>query len=284
MKNRFNSAEAGSANNIQSKYSVSIRETAYCNKLYAGVTGQWTSEEMLKSSTWRETEAVSRVLKSNGQLLKNKTVKVYTDNKNVVPILQTGSRKNELHEIACEVNKTCQKYNIEIISEWIPRCKNEIADILSKCGDSDDWSIKTWVFQELDIKWGPHTVDRFASHMNTKCVRFNSRFWVPNTDGINGLDQPWSGEINWLVPPPRLITASIKKLLMEKSRGTLIVPEWPSAPFWPELVGPDGNFMSFILETIRLPTKNIISKGFGNNGIFVKEPLSFFMLALKIEC
>ena len=67
----LNSAETGSANNIQSKDSVSIRETA-CNNLYARVTGQWTSKQVLKSSTWSETEALSRVLKSNVDLLENK--------------------------------------------------------------------------------------------------------------------------------------------------------------------------------------------------------------------
>ncbi|MEW8546455.1 MAG: reverse transcriptase domain-containing protein [Candidatus Thiodiazotropha sp.] len=280
LKNSFGSSGIALSSNAHYVNSVS----KICHKVQAEVIGGWTSKEMLKSSTWRETEAVSRVIKSNVNLLKNKRVKVYSDNKNVTPVLQTGSRKTELQEIACEVHEICQKYNIEIISEWIPRSKNEIADILSKCGDSDDWSIQNWVFEEINTKWGPHTVDRFASHMNTKCVRFNSKYWVPRTEGINGLDQQWFGEINWLVPPPCLITACIKKLHKENSRATLIVPEWPSAPYWPELVRSGGNFKEFILESIRLPTKNIISKGHGNNGIFAREPLSFNMLALKIKC
>ena len=64
-----------------------------------------------------------------------------------------------------------------------------MADDLSRCGDCDDWSVNDQVFKELDMKWGPQTMDRFASQYNTKCKRFNSRFWVPGTQGINGLDQ-----------------------------------------------------------------------------------------------
>ena len=45
----------------------------------------------------------------------------------------------------------------------------------------------------LDRKWGPHSVDRFASHFNNKCMRFNSRRWVPGTEAINALEENWAG-------------------------------------------------------------------------------------------
>ena len=45
------------------------------------------------SSTWREAEAVKRVMKSNMNDIKGKKVKVYSDNKNVQSILKIGSKK-----------------------------------------------------------------------------------------------------------------------------------------------------------------------------------------------
>ena len=57
------------------------------------VVGDWSCQEKIKSSTWREVEAVKRVLISNVGILRNKRVKVLSDNKNVTSILQIGSRK-----------------------------------------------------------------------------------------------------------------------------------------------------------------------------------------------
>ena len=47
--------------------------------------------------------------------------------------------------------------------EWIPRVKNEYADTISRITDYDDWGIDPAIFGILDIAWGPHIVDCFAS-------------------------------------------------------------------------------------------------------------------------
>jgi hypothetical protein len=51
------------------------------------VYGAWDAPEACMSSTWRELEAVNRVLKSNAESLIGVSLKVYTDNKNVETIL-----------------------------------------------------------------------------------------------------------------------------------------------------------------------------------------------------
>lgn len=132
------------------------------------------------------------------------------------------AEKKDLQKIATDINQVCEQHNIELCTEWIPRDQNQEADDLSRCGDSDDWSVSNEVFAELNLKWGPHTVDRFASKHNAKLKRFNSRFWVPGTEAVNSLDQNWSGETNWVVPPPRLILKCIRKIECEKANGTII--------------------------------------------------------------
>lgn len=106
------------------------------------------------------------------------------------------------------------------------------ADYLSRCQDCDDWSINQSIFECLNDKWGPFTVDRFATHYNAKCLRFNSRFWVPGTEAVDAFKQCWRGERNWIVPPPNRIMESIKKIKYERCCGTIVVPKWKSAPFW----------------------------------------------------
>ncbi|MCG7878431.1 MAG: hypothetical protein N0C90_19185 [Candidatus Thiodiazotropha endolucinida] len=102
-------------------------------------------------------------------------------------------------------------------------------------------------------------------------------------EAVNGLDQNWSNEINWVVPPPKLILKCIRKIEGEKANGTIIVPLWKSAPYWTELHDSSGSFKKFVVDSFLLPTQNVIQKGYGNNGIFEREYLSFRMLALKIR-
>ena len=189
-------------------------------------------------------------------------------------ILKIGSRKEDLKNIANEIFETCQSNEISLSVQWIPRESNERADYLSRCRDSDDWSVQEWVFKHLDAKWGPHTIDRFASFYNSYCARFNSRWWVPGTEAVDALDQVWGKpEINWVVPPPRLILQVLKKVVMENASCTLIVPEWPSAPYYPALQS--ELVRRRIVDTFVLPRIDAVKEGFGNNGMFAKEPLSF---------
>ena len=86
-----------------------------------------------------------------------------------------------------------------------------------------------------------------------------------------------------MVPPPRLISLCLDKLQVDRAPGTLVVPEWKSAPYWVKLVDSRGNFVSFIAQAEVLPFQNLIKKGRGNNGVFGKPILPFKMLGLKIR-
>ena len=144
-----------------------------------------------------------------------------------------------------------------------------------------DWEIDNTIFKALSSIWGPFTVDRFASHLNAKCTRFNSRWLVPGTEGIDCLAHPWNGDINCVVPPPRLIPQCIDKIIQERANCTLIIPKWKSAAFWPKVVTDNGTFNSFVKEALNLGRTNVIKAGRGNNGCFGNNPLVFDMLALK---
>jgi hypothetical protein len=165
---------------------------------------------------------------------------------------------------------------------WVPRSENVDADYLSKCCDSDDWSVQDWVFRKLENMWGKHSIDRFAYSYNTKCQNFNSRFWCPGTNGVDAFRQVWSGHINWLVPPPRLVSKCIKKAIGDKCVCTLVVPIWRSACFWP-LIFPDGEKQAFYIKDLFQFQPGVLTRrGRGKNGIFDGRPLKFGLLALRI--
>ena len=74
-------------------------------------------------------------------------------------------------------------------------------------------------------------------------------------------------------------SSDFEKIKKENASCTLIVPELPSAPFYPALQS--DPVKSHMVDTFVLPRINVIKKRLGNNCKFVKEPLSFNMLALK---
>ncbi|MES9972159.1 MAG: reverse transcriptase domain-containing protein, partial [Candidatus Thiodiazotropha sp.] len=246
------------------------------------VHGCWSEIEMLQSSTWREVASVERVLKSNEHFLCHKSVKVYSDNKNVSSVLMKGSKKPFLHHLALRVNEFCEEQDIKLSPEWISRDHEALAraDEYSRRFDNDDWSIKEWVFTQLNEIWGKFSNDRFAS--NNKCVRFNSKHWCLGCEGVDAMAQTWSGELNWWVPPPKMLCSCLNKIVLEKACGTLIVPKWQSASFWPLICSDKGVFRDFVKDHRILPQENIISVGKGNNGVFAFEPLKFKLIAVKI--
>lgn len=97
--------------------------------------GMWSLEEAVQSSMWRELVAVSGVLDSTAVKLCNTHIRWFSDNQNVVRILQVGRRKPILQEQALKVFKTCIAFHIRLEPEWVPRGKNELADFISRMVD-----------------------------------------------------------------------------------------------------------------------------------------------------
>jgi hypothetical protein len=219
-------------------------------------------------------------LNTIGQNIQGQKVAWHTDSQNVSKILETGSKKPYLQKIALEIANKCESQQIQLNAIWVPRKSNIKADLLSRCFDSDDWSVKITVFNEIDKIWGKHTCDRFAADYNTKCAQFNSRWWCPNTTGIDAFNQYWGNENNWLVPPPRLISKTINKLKCDKAKGTLVIPKWESAPFWPLLR--KGNDWNDWVKEVKTVNSMITERGRGQNGIFGGSKL-FDMIILRIE-
>jgi len=101
--------------------------------------GQWSAEEATQSSTWRELRAVRLILESFQGKLANERVHWFTDNQNVVSIVQHGSPKVVLQVEALEIFSVCVNNSISLEPEWIPREQNELADYYCRIVDYDDY-------------------------------------------------------------------------------------------------------------------------------------------------
>jgi len=244
------------------------------------IVGTWTPGEAMKSSSWREAEAVSRALRNYSSLLANKSVTWFCDCRNVAYIVQKGSMVCDLQGISRQIYSICFDKGIQLTIKWLPREENWYCDMLSKLhSDSDDWSVSDKLFTFLDEKWGYFDVDLFASEHNHKCSTYYSKVRFFTSSGVNAFDYSWKRGNCWMVPPPILALKTVNKILREEVTGVLIVPKWLVSPFWPVLVDllKDKRIIKEYFEF----SSNLIEKGRGKNAIFGNVKQEFTMVAFR---
>ncbi len=218
---------------------------------------QWTEIEATQSSTFRELYGVYFALASFGELVQGRNLKVYTDNLGVCSIIPKGSMKPVLHDIALKIYEFCLLHRVNLAVEWIPRSLNQQADAASRILDWDDHAVKLEYFEICQSRFGFYSFDRFANQFNAKTQNFNSRFFQPSSSGVDAFAFDWSGHKNWLCPPVNLIAQTIIHVQECCAEGTLVVPVWRSAQFWPMLF-PSGDPAPFIRGIIKVPRNSSV--------------------------
>ena len=106
--------------------------------------------------------------------------------------------------------------------------------------DATDYMLDPKCFRYIDQLRGPHTVDRIASIKTKQLDRYCSRYRNPGCEASNAFTVSWSWDSNWIFPPPPPIPKVLRHMSAGHEYGTLIAPEWPSAVWWPLLVGRSG--------------------------------------------
>ncbi|XP_052089575.1 uncharacterized protein LOC127726267 [Mytilus californianus] len=245
---------------------------------------QWSVTEATKSSTWREVKAIELSLDSFAKVLEHSSVTFFTDNQNAVSIIKKGSKLPHLQGLALSIFNTCVSRNISLYAQWIPREENEKADALSRIIDIDDWGISFEFFDFLNSIWGPFTVDRFANMHNTKLTRFNSKYWNPTTSAIDAFTCNWNGENNWLVPPISLVSNCINHLVSCVAEGTLVVPKWQSAAFWPLIFKQNLEYACYVVDVLEFhEVERIFVAGNNLNSLFANGKFHGEILAVHLN-
>ena len=139
------------------------------------------------------------------------------------------------------------------------------------------------VFQELDDMWGPHTIDRFPDVHNRQLERFNSQYWNPWSEAVDAFTCDWSKENNWWCLPLYLISRLLRHAEATKARGTLVIPHWPSAPFWPILFPVGSHPQKWVQQMAEPPnSQELFLPGMSGGNIF-KGVKKVAVLALRIS-
>ena len=209
---------------------------------------RFPSDQIGSSSTNRELLAIKNCLHSFADHIKHESVEVRTDNINAARIIEKGSRRTHLQDLAVQIFEICIRNDILIRPTWIPREQNRYADSLSKLSDTDDWTIDNETFTYLCQQLGHPQFDRFADDLNCKVPKFNSLYCCPNTSGVNAFAYDWSDvSLNWLCPPVKLICSTLHHMRLCHAKGILLVPQWPSSHYW-LLLHNGTSFSNFIKD------------------------------------
>ncbi len=134
----------------------------------------FSQEENAKSSTFREFLGVFRCLQVMISMCQGKVVVFQVDARNLLGIVNRGSPRLKLNAMARELFWFGLEYRITLNVEWVPREKNNLSDELSKLLIPDDSILSRAFFRKLEERFGPHTVDLFASGAINQCEKFYS--------------------------------------------------------------------------------------------------------------
>ena len=116
------------------------------------------------------------------------------DAQNMLGIVNRGSPRLKMCELARELFWFGEEHNVMLSVEWVPREQNTLADELSKLIIPDDWMLARSFFRWLEEPWGTRAVDLFASDANNPCGRFYSLHWYRGTARVNAFAYLWGGE------------------------------------------------------------------------------------------
>jgi hypothetical protein len=147
-----------------------------------------------------------------------------------------GTHSPLLLEIAQKIWNFCLQTKTRIHLSYIPSPFNP-ADAPSRRKTTQlEWRIASAYFKRLSKKWGPHSIDMFASQSNHLLSNYVS--WEPDPAAFATDAMSFScknlGRL-YLCPPWNLLPQVISKLQREQVPATLITPWWPTAIWFPML-------------------------------------------------
>jgi len=136
-----------------------------------------------------------------------------------------------------DITRICAENNILVRASWLPHSLNNVADIISRFLDDEDYGITEEFFLQIcnDFKTVP-VVDCFADSRNKKCEKFFSLNFCFGTAGVDAFLFDWNmWGICWLFPAPRLVVRTLQHLQNCNATGLLLVPQWKNSHFYPVL-------------------------------------------------
>ena len=145
------------------------------------------------------------------------------------------SKMGTSHSVQCnavteEIWQFCIKRNIWLSAAYMPRKTNtDVNDESRRENQDTKWMLNPDILSDalerLDVK---HEIDLFASKLNHQFPRYMSYKPDPDAEAVSAFTLSWSDVTFCAFPPFCIIPSVLQKIIKDRARGILVVPDWPS--------------------------------------------------------
>lgn len=198
--------------------------------------GFWTASQRKLHINYLELIAAFHALRCFASDCSDCEILLRVDNTTALAYIRRmgGIQYPELNHLARSIWQWCEKRRIFVDAEYIPSRENVHADRESRSTSIDmEWELADVAFNKISKRWGSPEVDLFASTINTKVKKFCS--WRPDPEAwlVDAFTVNWKNLRFYAFPPFSVILKTLKKIKDDKATGIVVVPYWPSQPWFP---------------------------------------------------
>lgn len=199
-------------------------------------SGAWSDEESLRHINYLEILAAFFGLKIFARNKSNCQILLRVDNTTAISYINRmgGVQFPHLTQVAKDLWQWCETRAIIVYASYIKSADNSLADAESRRSHPDiEWELNDLAFLKITNAFGQPELDLFASRLNKKCTNYVSWFKDPDAFAINAFTLSWSGFYFYAFPPFTMILKTLRKIIRDKATGIIVVPMWPTQPWYP---------------------------------------------------
>ncbi|XP_044581549.1 uncharacterized protein LOC123263077 [Cotesia glomerata] len=184
--------------------------------------GFWSQKDKKFYINYLELLAAFFALKCFASNLSNCEVLMRIDNITAISYINKagGIKFPHLSALAREIWQWCEGKNIWIKASYIASKENIDADAASRVTNLDtEWELRAKYFKQIVEKFGPCTIDLFASKINTKCKKFCSRYPDPEALVVESFTILWEKKQFYAFPPFAIVLPVLRKIINDRATG-----------------------------------------------------------------
>lgn len=214
--------------------------------------GRWSHDEATHHINVLELKAAYFALQTFFSKSENMHIRILIDNTTAVAYINNmgGSHSESCNDVANCIWSWGLQRNLWLSAAHLPGSQNIEADRASRIfDDNTEWKLHSDIFQMVTEKFFMPTIDLFASRINYQVSPYVAWHPDPGAQAIDAFTIDWGTEQFYAFPPFSLLGKVIQKIQNDKAHGILVVPYWPTQPWYPQMT------KLLVTEPILLPKK-----------------------------
>ena len=202
--------------------------------------GRWTVEEQEHDINYLELKAVLLALKACCRTINSSHILIQSDNTTTVIGI---NRQGSTHSVPCnsvsrEIWFWAMNGNNWLSATHCPGVLNIEADHASRTfNDNLEWMLDQTIFDQICKHFAKPSIDLFASRLNNQLDKYCAWQPDPNAIAIDSFTIDWSQfSCCYAFAPFSIIARTLQKLQAECVTAIVIVPHWPTQPWFGKLL------------------------------------------------